>query len=675
MPANQEPFRGDACPSREVLVAYSLGKLPEDLLWSVAGHIAQCPVCDSLLMGLPLEDDVLTRNLRAFVSLSSTSQPTGTRSLPTTVLVPPPAQGWPARALSLPCRLGSYELLQELGRGGMGVVYKARQLALNRLVALKVAFASLPGDVEGLARFRTESRLIAGLRHDHIVHIYDYGEEEGRPFYAMELLEGGSLAHRLARQPLPERDAARLVQTLARAVHYAHQNHIIHRDLKPANVLLGTAGEVKLSDFGLAKLLSGTEGQTHPNAILGTASYMAPEQAQGDNQGVGPPADIYGLGAILFQTLTGHPPFRGKTRTETLDQVRTRPPLPPSRLRPGLSPCLEAICLKCLEKTPDQRYPSAEALAQDLDRWLAGQPTVARPQQWLGRAMSSLRRHPVRSGISVLAGMAGLSMALVLALSHPRFQLWKIEHTLSRGNEVVLIGETGGPRWYREHVPHDPGESPLLPSGHFSVQSRNLALVELVPDPQSQAYRFRAEIRHEESHGQGEVGLYVAHEQSGSRHGTLHQFLAVQFNGVQSLGPAPPRAPRAAWLQPNPVTLGPRALLLEPPTAIREEISFLKRAVPLCVPSGNPNFKWHKLVIAVTPTKVRAFWENEDAIGPLFFEEITASAEKQLADLRVKNPESILGKLVHAHFNPRGGLGLYIFQGAASFRSVVLEPL
>jgi serine/threonine-protein kinase len=669
MPSNEEPNGVPGCPDRDLLVAYSLGKLSADLLESVAAHVAQCQRCAATLDRLPAEADVLIRNLRRFASLNLSTQTTGQKPLSATVTEARPSCSLPARTLTLPCRLGPYELLEELGRGGMGVVYKARQLPLNRFVALKVAFGGRPTGVEELTRFRNESQLIAGLRHENIVHIYDYGETAGRTFFAMELLEGGSLDHKLASQPLPEREAALLVQTLARAVQYAHQHQVIHRDLKPANVLLGAAGEVKLSDFGLAKLLGGAEGQTHPNAILGTASYMAPEQARGENQRVGPPADIYGLGAILYQTLTGRPPFRGKTQSETREQVRTRPPLPPSRLRRGLSPDLEAICLKCLEKTPEERYPSAEALAEDLERWLRGVPI--RRLRWDQRIRRLLRRHPVISSVTALLGTAALLLAGVTACSHPAFQLWKIERDLSQGKQVVLIGETGGPRWYRERVPRSLKESPLLSSDHFSVQSWELALVELVSDPQVEAYQFRAKIRHEESQGQGEVGLYVAYEQSENHHGNLHQFLAVQFNGARFIGPAPPNNQIPDPQRRNPVTLFPRALLLEPPNTIREEIGFLKRTVSLCVPSG---YQWHNLIVNVTPKEVRAFWENEDALEPLSFEEIAISAEKELGDLRTKNPESPLGKHVHSHFNPRGGVGLYVFRSAASFQSVVLEP-
>jgi serine/threonine protein kinase/photosystem II stability/assembly factor-like uncharacterized protein len=317
-----------------------------------------------------------------------------------------------------------YEFLGELGRGGMGVVYRARQLSLNRLVALKMLLASRAGPDE-LARFRREAEAVARLRHPNFVHVYDIGEQDGRPFFSQEFVDGGSLAGKLAGAPQPPRQAAELLETLARAMHRAHQGGIVHRDLKPANVLLMADGTPKITDFGLAKQLR-TEPdtpdypQTQTGAILGTPSYMAPEQALGLVSAVGPATDVYALGAILYEMLTGRPPFRADTTLETLHQVATHKPVPPSRLQPQVPSELEAVCLRCLEKESARRYASAEDLADDLRRFLAmssGQAHTPRPkiQVW-----AWVRRRPVAAVCAAGALVAVLALGLGLWLSLPR---------------------------------------------------------------------------------------------------------------------------------------------------------------------------------------------------------------------------------------------------------------
>jgi serine/threonine protein kinase len=287
-----------------------------------------------------------------------------------------------------------YEILGELGSGGMGAVYRARQVSLNRPVALKVIRAGAQARPEDLMRFRAEAEAVARLRHPNIVQIYEIGEHEGRPYLALELVDGGSLAQRLGGTPLPPRQAADLLTQLAEAVHAAHQARVVHRDLKPANVLLSGGGVPKMTDFGLAKLLDADTGQTRSGAILGTPSYMAPEQATGRNKDVGPATDIYALGAILYETLTGRPPFTGATVLDTLEQVRSQEPVPPRYLQPKVPRDLETICLKCLRKDPGRRYGSARELAEDLRRFERGEPIHARSYSLLQRVVHTLdRRH------------------------------------------------------------------------------------------------------------------------------------------------------------------------------------------------------------------------------------------------------------------------------------------
>jgi WD40 repeat protein len=309
--------------------------------------------------------------------------------------------------------IAGYEILEELGRGGMGVVYKARQTGLNRLVALKMILAGGYAGAEQLARFRTEAEAIASLQHPNIVQIHEVGEAEGKPYFALEFLEGGSLDGHLRGTPLPPKEAARLVEVLAGAVHAAHRRQIVHRDLKPANILLTADGTPKVADFGLAKRL-GEAGQTHSGAVMGTPSYMAPEQADGQSKEVGLAADVYALGAILYDCLTGRPPFKAASALDTLLQVVNEEPVPPRRLQPKLPIDLETVCLKCLRKEPAARYASAAELAEDLRRFRAGEPVKARPVGRLARGLRWVRRYPAAATayglatlVLVLGGLGG----------------------------------------------------------------------------------------------------------------------------------------------------------------------------------------------------------------------------------------------------------------------------
>ena len=337
--------------------------------------------------------------------------------------------------------IGEYELLEELGRGGMGVVYKARQNKLHRLVALKMILAGEHAGEKELARFRSEGEAAARLQHPNIVQIFEIGEHEGHPYFSLEFVEGGSLAQKLDGTPLPPRKAAGLVETLARAMHAAHQAGIVHRDLKPANVLLTADGMPKITDFGLAKKLDDAAGPTASNAIMGTPSYMAPEQAGGDSKAVGPAADVYALGAILYELLTGRPPFRAETPLDTILQVVTVDPVPPRQLQPKAPRDLETICLKCLEKDPHKRYSSAEALAEDLRRFQAHEPILARPVGPGQRLVKWARRHPGVAGLS--AAVAGLLVAAAIGATLTAVSMGRLAHgrEQARQEAVVALGQ------------------------------------------------------------------------------------------------------------------------------------------------------------------------------------------------------------------------------------------
>lgn len=298
-----------------------------------------------------------------------------------------------------------YEVQTILGRGGMGVVYRAVHLKLNRLVALKMLLAGPYATHQEHQRFLREAEAVARLRHPSIVQIYDFGEVDGRPYFTMEYISGGSLAEKLGGVVQPARESAQMVAALAQAVHAAHQGGIIHRDVKPANVMLAENGAPKIGDFGLARRLDGDTGLTHTGARMGTPSYMAPEQMSGDPAAVSPAIDIFALGALLYEMLTGVPPFRGKSLSDTERRLASADPEPPSRRNPKVPRDLETICLKCLEKDPKRRFGTAEHLAEELGRFLRHEPILARPIPPAERWMRWIRRNPLPSALAVTAAL------------------------------------------------------------------------------------------------------------------------------------------------------------------------------------------------------------------------------------------------------------------------------
>src|SRR6266567_732030 len=309
-----------------------------------------------------------------------------------------------------PIEFGDYELLEEIGRGSQGVVYRVRQKSLNRIVALKVIALGHWATEPHVKRFRREAEAAARLNHPGIVPIYDVGERDGACYFSMGLVEGGQLDAMLEREPMSIRSAVELIVKLARTVQYAHEHNILHRDIKPGNILLDVKGEPHLTDFGLARLVETESTITRTMEVLGTPSYMAPEQAVGNNAAITSATDVYGLGAVFYQLLTGHPPFAGGTTFETVRLVLDTEPRQPRLWNPKIDRDLATICLKCLEKDPERRYPSALAFAEDLERCLKHEPIQARRTGVVGRGKKWLQRNPT------VAAVVALSLALITAL-------------------------------------------------------------------------------------------------------------------------------------------------------------------------------------------------------------------------------------------------------------------
>jgi serine/threonine-protein kinase len=370
-------------------------------------YLERCPRHGDLIHALFFDPD---RDTTAWVPGGGTD-PTATGS--NTGLRAPTAATEPS---GRPLRFGDYELLEEIDRGGMGVIFTARQLRLNRVVAVKMIRAGLLASRADVRRFLAEAEVAAGLDHPHIVPIYEVGDCQGQPYFSMKLIPGGSLARHRARLAGSPRAIATLMATVARAVHHAHERGILHRDLKPSNILLDAAGQPHVGDFGLARWLEGDRGMTQSGAILGTPSYMPPEQAAGRSEDMTPASDVYSLGAILYELLAGRPPFQADSAMDTLLQVLEQDPVRPRSLDPGIDPGLEAICLKCLEKEPTRRYGSAGALADDLERYLRDEALEAcrdalgtRPRRWA-------RREPALACHLGALALYGLLLGLMYAL-------------------------------------------------------------------------------------------------------------------------------------------------------------------------------------------------------------------------------------------------------------------
>jgi len=572
-------------------------------------------------------------------------------------------------------QLNDYELLAKIGEGGMGIVYKARHLRSDRIEALKLMKKGLEFDQDNRRRFEGEARILAQIGGPHIVQVYHVGEENGRSYFSMEYIDGGNLDQHLKSGPLEPKEAARLIETLARAVECAHQAGILHRDLKPSNVLLAKGGQdtrigqlsPRLSDFGLAKQLEEAEGHTLSGAVLGTPGYMSPEQAEGLSKSVDFRTDVYGLGAILYECLTGDPPFRGPTKSATRRLVLTEEPVPPSKKRREVPAILEAICLHCLEKDPARRYATAAELADDLGCWQRGESTKIRPPRWPVKLWRAVwRRRSFLRAVALVLATVLVTAAVVYCLlpptpgqnppqgkADPDAELRAIDYELAAGREVTLIGETGPPRWLRwKDVKGAVRDSAEV----FSFQTIGACFVELLPDPRVERYELSAEIRHDRNPQDkpSYVGVYVgfqAKEVNGQR---VVKYFLLMFQEDTVGGP------------PHVVHFEARC---EP--ANRPPLGVQRGRLEFDPVTDLSNRPWRKVAIVVEPNAIRAFCDHKKPGEMQQFVDLNEAKLKTITNLM----RGQYGDLIQDDFQPRLELGLYANNGIVSFRNVRIKPL
>jgi serine/threonine-protein kinase len=557
-------------------------------------------------------------------------------------------------------RFGRYELLDELGKGAMGVVYRARDPSLGRVVALKTIRGGRLARPEEVERFLQEARAAAKLQHAHVMPLYDFGEEDDQHYLTMALAAGGSLSRKRDLFGGDLRQAAALMEKIARGVQHLHSKGILHRDLKPGNIMLDEQGEPLVSDFGLAKLLDADAELTQQGVIVGTPAYMAPEMSTARPKPATVLTDVWSLGVILYELLTGQRPFSGAGAQDVSENIVLTSPPRPQGLRPGLDPRLETIVLKCLEKEPGRRYASAQELADDLGRWQRDEPIHARPERWPARTWRWLRcRAGVILGVALLGALAVTAAVLLSGRQPPTRSaptaeqaqaraLESVQRDLAAGKARTLVAEGRAPEYYRfvteKHRP------PLGPSGPgpFFLESYSLCLFELLPDPQREAHRISARVNFRTTN-EGAAGLYFMGEERLTPRGAEHVFLALTFADQGFLA--------------GKVRL--QAFLYRPsqPARPMERQEFTLKDLPLA------RKEWHDLTVEVRPDSILASCDGKA------FPRLNLGQEQKRLAVWWSHIPSVGKAAPPPALAPRSSLGLFVRRGTAQIKSFVITPL
>ncbi|MBY0526922.1 MAG: serine/threonine protein kinase [Gemmataceae bacterium] len=553
--------------------------------------------------------------------------------------LPPPADPKPTVG-----SFGHYTLLAELGQGSTGVVYRARDTRLNRMVALKAMRPDIlasTGELVGI--FWREARVAAQLNHPNIVHVYEVGEQDGKPFIAMEYVEGGNLSRKISAAPLSAHEAARLVVVLAVAVHHAHVHGVVHRDLKPANVLLTADGTPKVTDFGLARAADHQTDLASAGTLLGTPSYMAPEQADGRAGAVTPAADVWALGVLLYELTTGQQPFQGSTLAALLHAVQHAEPVPPRSIRADFDPRLESIILQCLAKSPAQRHASAKALAEALESWIVR--AVEPGRRWTGRSIASRASLVATLGL-LLTGAFGVTTTDQAPSIHTHTtQRQLLEEAIVARRDIQMVGEQWQPGWHRWRA----GESRQFELRPLTIAAVRPCLLDLLPRAPAGPYRLEAEVTPARSQ-LGEAGLYFFCSDQATSEGNEHHFAALTLA-------------RSRYLDRLALSLcRHRAKSAERASVFHTSQIFIHPLSSL--PLGRQSYR---VAVEWTGKRLRVFLEDH-----LIDERDAADMAAQYAKLLTSTyypsptPPAIM---------PHGAAGLLVHGGEGAFRQVALKPL